>query len=357
MEPRPLPNNIRSEAARIYNLAFPEKVPIDPTEIEFSQFESGFNICLLISVKGDKYILKKSLTDAWSTFLTAHKRQIFSQVQGCNYGAIKYYFDGTYCLEEVLPGGVVDKDRFNEPSFLRDLIEESAIFTATLEMNAHQTDKQCLLLERRSNGLEELLSGYVNNILNFRNEEAQSYAKGLFAEYADNESFWKFTNRVCNSTLISPQLVLSHADITETNLIFNPADSKITLIDYEFAGFYPILYDVSTILLERSRDQEGHIDPSKIPSDEEILKYSRLYLDMIKKHGVGIESQDIQDEQLTTLVKQTIIFCNAFWLICYTFDLCDIKWSEGVDSGVDKRRKIEKELRKVFFNGKQGWDI
>ncbi|XP_022745971.1 probable choline kinase 2 [Durio zibethinus] len=103
-----------------------------------------------------------------------------------------------------------------------------------------------------------------------------------------------------------------HNDLQYGNIMMDEETKSITIIDYEYASYNPVAYDIANHFCEMAADyhtETPHImDYSKYPGLEERLRFLRVYLD-----SLGKEPKDTEVEQLLQDVEKYTLASHLTW--------------------------------------------
>lgn len=120
------------------------------------------------------------------------------------------------------------------------------------------------------------------------------------------------------------QIVISHNDSQENNILMDVIDnSKLTLIDYEYAGWNPMAFDLANYLNECSLD---NAHPSKagialVPNDMSQAERADFLSHYLRQHynrNPVCSWEEFISTELPVLdqqVKQCILLNHFFWAI------------------------------------------
>ncbi|CAK7336460.1 unnamed protein product [Dovyalis caffra] len=103
-----------------------------------------------------------------------------------------------------------------------------------------------------------------------------------------------------------------HNDLQYGNIMIDEETRSITIIDYEYASYNPIAFDIANHFCEMAADYHTdtpHIlDYSKYPDLEERRRFIRIYLS-----SSGGLPTDIEEEQLLENVEKYKLANHLFW--------------------------------------------
>ncbi|XP_022764689.1 probable choline kinase 2 [Durio zibethinus] len=103
-----------------------------------------------------------------------------------------------------------------------------------------------------------------------------------------------------------------HNDLQYGNIMINEETKSITIIDYEYASYNPVAYDIANHFCEMAADYHTdtpHImDYSKYPGLEERLRFLHVYL-----NSSGKEPRDTEVEQLLQDVENYTLASHLNW--------------------------------------------
>ncbi|XVE68428.1 hypothetical protein DITRI_Ditri09bG0067800 [Diplodiscus trichospermus] len=103
-----------------------------------------------------------------------------------------------------------------------------------------------------------------------------------------------------------------HNDLQYGNIMIDEETKSITIIDYEYASYNPVAYDIANHFCEMAADyhtETPHVmDYSKYPGLEEQLRFLRIYLD-----SSGKEARETELEQLLQDVEKYTLASHLTW--------------------------------------------
>lgn len=103
-----------------------------------------------------------------------------------------------------------------------------------------------------------------------------------------------------------------HNDLQYGNIMIDEETNSITIIDYEYASYNPVAFDVANHFCEMAADyhtETPHIlDFSKYPGLEERQRFVHIYLS-----ASGDEPSDVEVEQLLQDVEKCTLASHLFW--------------------------------------------
>ncbi|XP_007010793.2 PREDICTED: probable choline kinase 2 [Theobroma cacao] len=103
-----------------------------------------------------------------------------------------------------------------------------------------------------------------------------------------------------------------HNDLQYGNIMIDEETKSITIIDYEYASYNPVAYDIANHFCEMAADyhtEMPHImDYSKYPGWGERLRFLRIYL-----HSSGKEPRDTEVDQLLKDVEKFTLASHLTW--------------------------------------------
>ncbi|XWS08239.1 hypothetical protein CRYUN_Cryun41cG0062800 [Craigia yunnanensis] len=106
-----------------------------------------------------------------------------------------------------------------------------------------------------------------------------------------------------------------HNDLQYGNIMIDEETKSITIIDYEYASYNPVAYDIANHFCEMAADyhtETPHVmDYSKYPGLEEQLRFLHIYLD-----SSGRERRDTEVEQLLQDVEKYTLASHLTWGLC-----------------------------------------
>ncbi|KAE8712006.1 putative choline kinase 2 [Hibiscus syriacus] len=103
-----------------------------------------------------------------------------------------------------------------------------------------------------------------------------------------------------------------HNDLQYGNIMFNEETKSVTIIDYEYATYNPVAFDIANHFCEMAADyhtETPHVmDYTKYPGVEERLRFLRAYL-----HSSGKEPGDSEVQQLLQDVEKYTLASHLTW--------------------------------------------
>lgn len=103
-----------------------------------------------------------------------------------------------------------------------------------------------------------------------------------------------------------------HNDLQYGNIMMDEETRSITLIDYEYASYNPIAYDLANHFCEMAADYHSDtphfLDYSKYPELEERQRFIRVYLS-----SEGKKPSNAKVNQLMTAVEKYTLANHLFW--------------------------------------------
>lgn len=107
-------------------------------------------------------------------------------------------------------------------------------------------------------------------------------------------------------------IVFCHNDLQYGNIMIDEKTNSITIIDYEYASYNPVAFDIANHFCEMAADyhtETPHIlDFSKYPGLEERQRFVRVYFS-----SSGNESSNVEVEQLLQDVEKYTLASHLFW--------------------------------------------
>ncbi|XP_042017193.1 probable choline kinase 1 [Salvia splendens] len=104
-----------------------------------------------------------------------------------------------------------------------------------------------------------------------------------------------------------------HNDMQYGNIMIDDNDSTITIIDYEYASYNPIAYDIANHFCEMAAnyhtDTPHTLDYTKYPGEEERKRFIRKYLSSSGKE----EASETSVDQLADDVERYTLANHLFW--------------------------------------------
>ncbi|CAI4055486.1 hypothetical protein N7582_000349 [Saccharomyces uvarum] len=150
----------------------------------------------------------------------------------------------------------------------------------------------------------------------------KSYKHWLYNDSAFTSKLLRGDDKDCmiNTGL---KMVFCHNDLQHGNLLFTNKDgdkasmNDLTIIDYEYAGANPVVFDLSNHLNEWMQDYndihsfKSHVD--KYPKEEDILVFAQSYINHMNGEQVGIDSQAVRT--LYNLIIEWRPCAQLFWCL------------------------------------------
>ncbi|XVF82472.1 hypothetical protein PTKIN_Ptkin16aG0051400 [Pterospermum kingtungense] len=103
-----------------------------------------------------------------------------------------------------------------------------------------------------------------------------------------------------------------HNDLQYGNIMMDEETKSITIIDYEYASYNPVAYDIANHFCEMAADyhtETPHVmDYSKYPGLEERLRFLRIYLESSDK-----KPRDTEVEELIQSVEKYTLASHLTW--------------------------------------------
>ncbi|KAB1220473.1 putative choline kinase 1 [Morella rubra] len=140
----------------------------------------------------------------------------------------------------------------------------------------------------------------------------------LLCSHADTKEFCLDTLGGEISTLerelseASQEVGFCHNDLQYGNIMIDEETNLITIIDYEYASYNPVAYDLANHFCEMAAnyhtDTPHVLDYSKYPGPEERQRFVRIYLS-----SMGNLPSDAQVEQLVHDVEKYTLANHLFW--------------------------------------------
>ncbi|PRQ55716.1 putative phosphotransferase with an alcohol group as acceptor [Rosa chinensis] len=113
-------------------------------------------------------------------------------------------------------------------------------------------------------------------------------------------------------SVLNQQLGFCHNDLQYGNIMIEEESKTITIIDYEYASYNPVAFDIANHFCEMAADYHTdtpHIlDYSKYPGLEERKRFVRMYL-----NSSGNQPIDKEVEQLVEDVEKYTLADHLFW--------------------------------------------
>ncbi|XP_051139736.1 probable choline kinase 1 isoform X2 [Andrographis paniculata] len=103
-----------------------------------------------------------------------------------------------------------------------------------------------------------------------------------------------------------------HNDLQYGNIMIDDKNSSITIIDYEYSSYNPVVYDIANHFCEMAAnyhtDTPHVLDYSNYPGEEERHRFIRHYL-----NSAGEEPSDAAVEKLAEDVEKYTLANHIFW--------------------------------------------
>ncbi|KAG9143759.1 hypothetical protein Leryth_011425 [Lithospermum erythrorhizon] len=111
---------------------------------------------------------------------------------------------------------------------------------------------------------------------------------------------------------VEQEIGFCHNDLQYGNIMINEKTRYITIIDYEYASYNPVAYDIANHFCEMAANyhtETPHVlDFSKYPGPEERFQYLRTYLSY-----AGNTATETEVEQLANEVEMYTLANHIFW--------------------------------------------
>jgi len=124
-----------------------------------------------------------------------------------------------------------------------------------------------------------------------------------------------------------------HGDFQAQNVIYNPANNKTTVIDYDWAGIGDPLYDVASFLIQLD------YKTSKLLKDNEIIELKNQFIQEYQK--ASGRSLDSVAQEINTYQAE-IIIQRISWIIGFVKNPFDVRPNES-----EQRITIENLIKKA----------
>ncbi|KAG9139923.1 hypothetical protein Leryth_022873 [Lithospermum erythrorhizon] len=136
---------------------------------------------------------------------------------------------------------------------------------------------------------------------------SEEHLKEFCLDELDNE-----LKKLENEFKVKQEIGFCHNDLQYGNIMINENTRSITLIDYEYASYNPVAYDIANHFCEMTADyhtETPHIlDYNKYPGLEERLQFVRAYL----SHA-GHKPTESEVEQLANETEKYALASHLFW--------------------------------------------
>ncbi|KAG0614076.1 hypothetical protein M758_6G149800 [Ceratodon purpureus] len=110
------------------------------------------------------------------------------------------------------------------------------------------------------------------------------------------------------------QIGFCHNDLQYGNIMLSEKDDSVTLIDYEYASYNPVAFDIANHFCEMTADyhsDEPHVlHPELFPRDEEQDRFLRAYLEA---SGDAVSQADV--DKLREEVKEFVLASHLHWVL------------------------------------------
>ncbi|EXC02927.1 Choline/ethanolamine kinase [Morus notabilis] len=110
----------------------------------------------------------------------------------------------------------------------------------------------------------------------------------------------------------SQEIGFCHNDLQYGNIMMDEEARSITIVDYEYASYNPVAYDIANHLCEMVANYHSEtphvLDYSKYPNLEERRRFVRIYLS-----SPGSHPSDTQVEKLLNDVEKYTLASHLFW--------------------------------------------
>ncbi|ONK66437.1 uncharacterized protein A4U43_C06F8030 [Asparagus officinalis] len=159
--------------------------------------------------------------------------------------------------------------------------------------------KNVLLWERLRNWLEAAQSRCPS-------EEAEEFRLNVIGE--DINTLEKLLSEE------GQRIGFCHNDLQYGNIMIDEQTRQITIIDYEYATFNPVAYDIANHFCEMAADyhtETPHVlDYTKYPDLEERKRFVQVYL---RSSGSDKEAQDAEVENLLQYIEKYTLASHLVW--------------------------------------------
>ncbi|XP_043817692.1 probable choline kinase 2 isoform X2 [Manihot esculenta] len=112
-----------------------------------------------------------------------------------------------------------------------------------------------------------------------------------------------------------------HNDLQYGNIMIDEETKAITIIDYEYASYNPIAFDIANHFCEMAADYHSdtpHVmDYSKYPGSEERQRFLHVYLS-----SSGGQAKDIEGKRLLDDVEKYTLASHLFWGLWGIISVC-----------------------------------
>ncbi|CAK9207738.1 unnamed protein product [Sphagnum jensenii] len=138
-----------------------------------------------------------------------------------------------------------------------------------------------------------------------------------------------------------------HNDLQYGNIMISEKDDSITIIDYEYASYNPVAFDIANHFCEMTADYHSdypHIlDFSKYPDMEEQQRFVKTYLE-----ASGQEVTDREIESLMSEVEEYVLASHLQWalwgIMSAAFSEIDFNFMEYAQQRLAEYHRLKRVL-------------
>ena len=251
---------------------------IPDSEISFRRLTGISNVVYKVTADAEvspKNIILRKFGHTEDVVDKKKESLIFEMMSETGRGPKCYGQSAKYRLEEYFDAKPIETTQINEPYWRRRLAVALAKFHVA---DVTEIKKESIILDRLKNVkfYEEFNSRCLKKL-------------GITAEQFKKLSELKILGtreerQYVKSITPSNNLVFSHNDTLNGNILVAEKDKKIILIDYEYSGFNNRAYDAANLFIESMMSYENpeppffELDPQIFPTLDEVKDFARYYL-------------------------------------------------------------------------------
>ncbi|PIM99107.1 Choline kinase [Handroanthus impetiginosus] len=153
-----------------------------------------------------------------------------------------------------------------------------------------------------------------SRLRNWLNEAKRLSSVEEAAEFRLNVLEDEISSLEKNLSTVHQLMGFCHNDLQYGNIMMDEETRSITIIDYEYASYNNVAFDIANHFCEMAADyhtETPHVlDYSKYPALEERQRFIRIYLS-----GSGEHPNDLEVEQLLQVVEKYTLGSHLFWAL------------------------------------------
>jgi thiamine kinase-like enzyme len=260
---------------------------------------------------------------------TNRKREqaVFEYLSKVGKGVKMLYSCPKYRIEEFFDGGKLIVEELHDRKLMKKIAKVLCDYNRDeelLDLLAHfdtKTPFAQVVIDEWQPLFREEFETYVSNV---RTEEALNLLKKI--KYMTTPEFEKEYRKLLKG-LSKSEVVASHCDIHEMNMMRSADHKKLMLIDYEYASPNYRAIDVATLFMETTIDYTYPVFPyvkqdEKMKwNEEELLYFVGCYLEREAKHKNVSDVKKYVKAETSTLVYE---IRKAEPLICAMWSLWSV---------------------------------